>query len=261
MILDEPTTNQSTPTGKSANHTVNKYFIYLTSILSRILRGYPIFSMSMSKYYAGKRRNLVVLVILGLPALLEFLLRIRGISLHSQAQFFEYVIYFGHYFYNVTFAILVPLFFASYIINDEIADKTITYLLHSTITKEEVFGWKFLSLIIYCIIMFLPIMTVSYFSFVIFVNPNYKTLINFLLFLAVIRLTIISILLWSSVFFLLCIITDHPIIFGLVIGFIDQIILNTFLPNLLGAYSLNYHIEAIAADSITGFASIDNFTP
>ena len=237
MIMDESISKSKNSAQKHGHKASNRHISYLANILSRGLRGYPIFSMAMAKYYAGKRRNFVVLLLLGLPAFLAIFLKLRGISLHSQSQFFEYVIYFGHYFYNVIFSVLIPLFFASYIINDEISDKTITYLLHSTITKEEVFGWKFLSLITYCIVIFVPMMTFSYFSFVILVNPDFNTFYNFSLFLAVVQLNIISILLWSSAFFLLCIITDRPIIFGLIIGFIYQILFNTIFPNLLGAYS------------------------
>ena len=78
------------------------------------------------------------------------------------------------------------------------------------------------------------------------------------LFLDILIITVINIVYFGSFFFFISVVTNKPVIWGLVIGFSDQILLGTLFPNLLGAYSLSYHIKAIAYDLL---GDIDSFDP
>ncbi|OLS20496.1 MAG: hypothetical protein HeimC3_40450 [Candidatus Heimdallarchaeota archaeon LC_3] len=117
------------------------------------LRGFSIYSLGLSKYFYSRRRNTIILLILAIPVFLSLLVLMTGRGFISNFSFIRQVVIFGFGFYNV-YAVMIILFFATHITRDEINDKTLSYFLHSPISREEVFLWKFLSFISYSILIY-----------------------------------------------------------------------------------------------------------
>lgn len=226
--------------------------------INRFSKGFPIFSLAWSKYFSSRRRNISILAVLGLPVLLSLLMILSGGRFSSPFAFSLQLVGLAYLFY-ITFAIMIVLFFATYITTDEISDQTISYLLHSPISRADLLFWKFLCFLTYSIVIFF-FMEIMFFIF--FSLPNIGILNNthIALFISILEVTFINILLYGSFFFLVSVITNRPIVWGLIVGFADQILLGTVFPNLFGAYSLSYHVKAIATDRIGELGPLSSFT-
>ena len=64
------------------------------------LRGFSIYSLGLSKYFYSRRRNSIILLILGIPVILSLMLLFEG-GFNSNFSFQRQVINFGFGFYNV----------------------------------------------------------------------------------------------------------------------------------------------------------------
>lgn len=225
---------------------------------TNFLRGFPIFTLSLSKYMSSKKRNYITIFILSIPILLSILLTIgRNYYWTSYTLTIETISL--TYIFYISFGVIIILFFATFLTSDEISDKTITYLLHSPISREELFLWKLLSYLVFSLSLFL-ILEVLF--FIIFSIPHLEVLnkSNIDTFIGLMQITVVNISLYGSFFFLTSVATDRPIIYGLLVGFADQILLGTIFPNLLGAYSLSYHIKAIGFDMFGRVGPFSGFT-
>lgn len=223
-------------------------------------RGYPIFSLSWAKYLGSKKRNITTILVLSIPILLSMLLLLNPFIYWTSFTLSYQIISLTYTFY-IAFGVMIVLFFATYVTSDEISDKTISYLLHSPISREELGFWKLLAFLSFSIVLFWALEAVFFFVFS-FPHLNVVNGDNFTVFIGLYEITAINILLYGSFFFLVSVATDKPIVYGLIVGFADQILAGTIFPNLAGAYSFSYHIKAITEDILNNSQGIPFiFTP
>ncbi|MHA2362942.1 MAG: ABC transporter permease [Candidatus Hodarchaeales archaeon] len=225
------------------------------------LRAFPVYQVSLQKLFASKRRNIMIGLVLLFPILGNSIGIILGDSFYGRTTFLRYYTFFTYFYYNALVGVVILLFFAVTLTSEEFSNKTIVYFLHSPIRRTDIILWKYLAYVSFTIILFLPINILFYCVFAWFVEPDF--LFEYLdLLQAGIILTLFSIFLYGSLFFFIALaVPRYPLIFGLIIALADLFLQGSFFEGLLGAYSISYHVRAVAADTLGYRSILSNFNP
>lgn len=224
-------------------------------------RAFPVYQLSLQKYFASTRRNLMIGLVLGFPIIGTFLGIVSGRTYFGQATFLESFVFFAYFYYSSLVGVVVLLFLAVSLTSEEFSNKTIVYFLHSPVRRTDVFVWKYLAYVTFALSLFIPTITAFYVLFAQFIDPEFIVQYQDMLFGALF-VSICAILMWGSVFFLISLLVPKfPMIWGLTVGLVDFFLANTFFEGLLGAYSLAYHIKAVAADLLGLRSVLAGFSP
>lgn len=246
-------------TASPREHEAQLEHIQFNRILT-FKRAFPVYQISLRKLYASKKKNLVIMLVL-LSPLMGILSGIYLGRPFGEQTFLQYLTFFYYFYFNALIGVIISLFLVVSLTSEEITDQTIVYYLHSPVRRADILIWKYMSFITFAHLILIPVVVSFYIIFAQFVDSSLM-FINLDFLLAGLYLTVLSIFLYGSLFFFVALtVPRHPLITGLGIALADLFFQNSFFEGLLGAYSISYHIKAIAYDQLGSHSVLSSFAP
>ncbi len=152
---------------------------------------------------------------------------------------------------------LISILFAISSVRDDIENHTIVYLITRPISKTEILFWKYKGFFISSWVPISISMCITFFI----VSFHEGSPLNHIDYLAILLgIMTMSVLVYGALFFLFAIITPYPIVISLLyVFFWETIIPNQ--PNFLNRFSILYHIQTIASDTLGEIANVQLYQP
>lgn len=220
----------------------------MTSALSSLKdfpKSYSIFNLTFSKYLSSKNKTKLIFVAI---ALFFPFLTILDLSTYPQNSVGNFLSSFTSIFFNYYIMIvMVPLsaLFSISALQEEVEDGTIAFYLMQPVSRSVILGWKFLGSVFFNFFIISIAVTVYFVYLASGLNINISEVFIYLVYAWIIIL--IGLIAFGLLFFALSLFLKKPLVFCILIGYLDQFFISSSLASFVGWFSVAYHIRSLSA--------------